>query len=72
MLAARKALSAASTQAEHCLEKSRPGLYVKRPLTTDVGSTHVKVSCASHGSHKVSPLGFVLLEDVEGSFGTSE
>ena len=30
------------------------------------------MSCASHGSHEVSPLGFVLLEEVEGSFGTSE
>ena len=40
--------------------------------TADGGSTHVKVSCASHGSPKVSPLGFVLLEEVEGSFGTAE
>ena len=40
--------------------------------TADGGSVHVEVICASHGSHKVSPLGFVLLEEVEGPFGTTE
>ena len=40
--------------------------------TSDGGSIYVLVSCASHVSHKVSPLGFVLLEEVEGSFGTAE
>ena len=40
--------------------------------TTAGGSIYVVVSCASHKSHKVSPLGFVLLEEVESTFGTAE
>ena len=32
----------------------------------------VKMTCPNHTSHKVSPLGFLLLEEVEGALGSAE
>ena len=36
------------------------------------GAQHIQVTCSSHQSHTVSPLGYLLLEEVEDAFGSME
>ena len=36
------------------------------------GAQHIRVTCSTHQSHTVSPLGYLLLEEVEDAFGSME
>ena len=54
-------------------ESGRPLRYVKAANGKTVPVPEaVKVTCPNHTSHKVSSLGFLLLEEVEGALGSAE
>ena len=41
-------------------------------LNAIYGAQHIRVTCSTHQSHTVSPLGYLLLAEVEDAFGSME
>ena len=60
-----------SVQRSHLLLDLLHGICERCPLAEDSGVT-VNCSIPGHETHSVSPCGFVLLEEVEETFGSAE